>query len=120
MLLDCGEGTYGQLCRYYGREGVDRVMKELQCVYVSHLHADHHIGLVGLLKARETLTDQTLYLAAPKQIMTWLRLYHRHFERILDRVLLVPNTDLVRYSFYCYFIEKYWILLVVLSETSFQ
>lgn len=41
LLLDCGEGTFGQLCRHYG-DGVDRVLGSLAAVFVSHLHADHH------------------------------------------------------------------------------
>lgn len=41
LLLDCGEGTFGQLCRHYG-DDVDRVLGALAAVFVSHLHADHH------------------------------------------------------------------------------
>lgn len=41
VLLDCGEGTFGQLCRHYGQQ-IDRVLCNLTAVFVSHLHADHH------------------------------------------------------------------------------
>lgn len=41
LLLDCGEGTFGQLCRHFGDE-VDKVLSTLCGVFVSHLHADHH------------------------------------------------------------------------------
>lgn len=41
LLLDCGEGTFGQLCRHYG-DGVDEVLSKISTVFVSHLHADHH------------------------------------------------------------------------------
>jgi hypothetical protein len=41
LLLDCGEGTFGQLCRHYG-EQVDQILGNLVAVFVSHLHADHH------------------------------------------------------------------------------
>lgn len=41
LLLDCGEGTFGQLCRHYGDE-VDQLLGTLAAVFVSHLHADHH------------------------------------------------------------------------------
>lgn len=60
LLLDCGEGTFGQLCRHYG-DKVDRVLGTLAAVFVSHLHADHHTvsdrgrrgpsGRQGLLRA---------------------------------------------------------------------
>lgn len=41
LLLDCGEGTFGQLCRHYG-DAVDDVLSKISTVFVSHLHADHH------------------------------------------------------------------------------
>ena len=44
MLLDCGEGSYGQLRRRYGA-AADGVIARLRCVWISHIHADHHAGL---------------------------------------------------------------------------
>ena len=44
MLVDCGEGTYGQLKRKYGPKA-DAVVKGLQLIWISHIHADHHAGL---------------------------------------------------------------------------
>ena len=44
LLLDCGEGTYGQLRRRYG-ERADAVVAGLKGVWISHIHADHHAGL---------------------------------------------------------------------------
>lgn len=41
LLLDCGEGTFGQLCRHYG-DAVDAVLSNISTIFVSHLHADHH------------------------------------------------------------------------------
>ena len=44
MLVDCGEGTYGQLKRKYGAQA-DEVIRRLRLVWISHIHADHHAGL---------------------------------------------------------------------------
>lgn len=44
MLLDCGEGTYGQLSRRYGA-ATNAIIAGLKCVWISHIHADHHAGL---------------------------------------------------------------------------
>ena len=44
MLLDCGEGTYGQLRRRYGAAS-DEIIGSLKCIWISHIHADHHAGL---------------------------------------------------------------------------
>ena len=96
-MLDCGEGTYGQLVRFYGPKEVDAVLGKLRAVFISHLHADHHIGLVGLLKGRKRVLPQSpAFLIAPKQIMSWLKLYHYCFEPVLQEFVLVPNGDLVR------------------------
>jgi len=43
LLFDCGEGTQRQLVRSVG-------LLELDCVFITHFHADHWLGLPGLLK----------------------------------------------------------------------
>lgn len=43
-MLDCGEGTAGQVVRFFGPERAARIFATLRAVYISHLHADHHIG----------------------------------------------------------------------------
>ncbi|XP_073997191.1 ribonuclease Z [Rhodnius prolixus] len=96
MLLDCGEGTYGQLVRHFGPSNISEVIGKLRAIYVSHLHADHHIGLVSLLKARMKLANgNSLILLAPKQILPWLTLYDRHFESVLHNLELIPNSDML-------------------------
>ncbi|CAH2037919.1 unnamed protein product, partial [Iphiclides podalirius] len=103
MLLDCGEGTFGQLVRFYGPKRVNAFLRTLKAVYVSHLHADHHIGLIGVLQARRQAFEevdsrqpyQPLHLLAPGQIVTWLSLYDHQFERIRDDFVLVPNQTMM-------------------------
>ena len=55
LLLDCGEGTYAQLCRFYGNDKVPGILNKLKAIYVSHLHADHHLGLFDLLQKRRKI-----------------------------------------------------------------
>jgi len=43
ILFDCGEGTQQQLLRSVG-------LPEIDAVFVTHLHLDHWLGLLGLLK----------------------------------------------------------------------
>jgi len=43
LLFDCGEGTQRQLIRSVG-------LLELDEIYITHFHADHFLGLPGLLK----------------------------------------------------------------------
>lgn len=49
-LLDCGENTLGQLRRTYGFDGADNILKDLRAIYISHLHADHHLGTVSIIR----------------------------------------------------------------------
>ena len=43
FLIDCGEGTLLQLLRYRIR------YHRISHIFISHLHGDHYLGLVGLL-----------------------------------------------------------------------
>lgn len=103
ILLDSGEGTYGQLVRHFGVIGAEKVLGDLKAIYISHLHADHHIGLIGILSVRQKIRlsglfklDQPLYLLAPIQIMTWLNFYHRRFSELNKEFQIVSNLDLVK------------------------
>ncbi|XP_002004950.3 ribonuclease Z, mitochondrial isoform X1 [Drosophila mojavensis] len=96
MLFDCGEGTHGQIVRLFGRERAREVMLQLQAVYVSHLHADHHIGLIALLRERQRLEPTSpLLLLAPRQIEPWLNFYNRQIEPIADAYTLMGNGELL-------------------------
>lgn len=50
ILMDCGEGTLGQIIRFYGKDKSKEILKNLKAIYVSHLHADHHLGKLTLLR----------------------------------------------------------------------
>ena len=43
LLFDCGEGTQQQLLRSIG-------LPELDAIFVTHLHLDHWLGLIGVIK----------------------------------------------------------------------
>jgi ribonuclease Z len=50
LMFDCGEGTQRQMQRSLGLVQVDQI-------YLTHFHADHFLGLPGLLKTYD-LTDR--------------------------------------------------------------
>jgi ribonuclease Z len=57
LLFDCGEGTQRQLLRSIGLVDVDTV-------FITHFHADHWLGLPGMLKSlalRERTEPLTVY-----------------------------------------------------------
>lgn len=51
-LFDCGENTLGQLRRVYGYAETDVILRDLRAIYISHLHADHHLGVPSVLARR--------------------------------------------------------------------
>uniref|UniRef100_A0A8C3LD70 Zinc phosphodiesterase ELAC protein 2 n=1 Tax=Chrysolophus pictus TaxID=9089 RepID=A0A8C3LD70_CHRPC len=101
LLLDCGEGTFGQLCRHYG-EQVDQVLCNIVAVFVSHMHTDHHSGLVNILMERRRAfasrgqAFSPLFLVAPEQIMPWLHEYHNNCESILRDIKMISCQSLVK------------------------
>lgn len=60
-LLDCGEGTLGQIKRLYGEKETTNILRNLQCIVISHVHADHHLGTTSVIKAwyDQALADQS-------------------------------------------------------------
>src|ERR1700712_744580 len=57
VLFDCGEGTQRQLIRSVG-------LAEIDAVFLTHFHADHWLGLPGMLKTfamRERERPITVY-----------------------------------------------------------
>lgn len=76
LMFDCGEGTQRQLQRSIGLTQVDEI-------YLSHFHADHTLGLPGLLKTYD-LTDrqEPLTIYGPRG----LRELFTTMRRIVGRV----------------------------------
>ena len=50
-LMDCGENTLGQLKRMYTATQLAEVFRDLKLIWISHLHADHHLGMTSVIKA---------------------------------------------------------------------
>jgi len=85
VLLDCGEGTYGQLCRHYGNDKVNTILEKVKLVLVSHMHADHHLGLISLLKKFDELNkrpDDTMIVIGPYLLLQWLKDYATTSEKL--------------------------------------
>ncbi len=88
LLVDCGEGTQRQLLRS------DIGLVDLEEVYLTHLHADHYLGLPGMLKTFQ-LRGRELPLtihgpSGTRELVTTLR---RVFGRLAYPVTIVELDD---------------------------
>ncbi|XP_010545682.1 PREDICTED: zinc phosphodiesterase ELAC protein 2 [Tarenaya hassleriana] len=81
LLLDCGEGTLGQLKRRYGLEGADEAVRNMRCIWISHIHADHHAGLARILALRRELLKgvphEPALVVGPRSLKRFLDAYQR-------------------------------------------
>ncbi|XP_068119276.1 zinc phosphodiesterase ELAC protein 2 [Hyperolius riggenbachi] len=100
LLLDCGEGTFAQMCRHYG-DRVDEILCQLSAVFVSHIHADHHTGLLQVLYEREKALISCgkpfspVLLVSPTAVKAWLNQFHDNCQEILHNIRYIPSRSLI-------------------------
>jgi ribonuclease Z len=93
LLFDCGEGTQRQLTRSVGLLDVDGV-------FITHFHADHWLGLPGMLKSfglRER--EQPLTVYGPRgleDLMRAMRVVYGRLPYKLSIVELAPTETVQR------------------------
>ena len=52
IMLDGGENTLGTMMRNFGhnnKEQLIKIFEELSLIHLSHLHADHHLGIISII-----------------------------------------------------------------------
>lgn len=69
-LLDCGEGTLGQLKRAFEPEELYDILRDLKMIWISHLHADHHLGTISLIRAWHEAVHGSLQTNSSKTVST--------------------------------------------------
>lgn len=94
LLIDCAEGTQRQLLR------CDVGLLELREVFLTHYHADHYLGLPGMLKTYSLRgRELPLTIYGPRGLKELLSSLRRIFGRLtypLDTVELTPGDVLER------------------------
>lgn len=95
LLFDCGEGTQQQMMR--AKTG----MKALTSIFVTHFHADHMLGIPGLVQTMSFLgRTEPLYIYGPQWVKEFVTIiyelgyYKLHFE--LEAVELTSGDIIKR------------------------
>ncbi len=87
-LIDCGEGTQLQLLRY----GLKA--QRINHIFISHLHGDHYLGLIGLLSSLH-LNGRTkaMHLFAPAALLEIIEVQFKYSETELRYPLIFHPTN---------------------------
>lgn len=83
ILVDCGEGAQRQMIHSTGLVQVDEI-------YITHYHADHYLGLPGLLKTYDLMERQApLRVVGPAGLKGLFEALRRIFGKLRYEVELV-------------------------------
>ena len=98
-LVDCGEGTQQQMLRF------DIKSSRIDYIFISHLHGDHYLGLVGLLSSMHLNgRKKALNIYCPPQLKEIIDLQLTYSETTLqypieykftnsDKAEIIVNND---------------------------
>jgi ribonuclease Z len=79
MMIDCGEGTQMQMRKFYIKNN------RINHIFISHLHGDHYLGLMGLLFTYHLFgRTEEMNIYAPQDL-----------ENIIDLQLKASNSKLL-------------------------
>ena len=96
-LMDCGENTLGQLKRMYTGPQLAELFHDLKLIWISHLHADHHLGLTSVIKAWYEEVHGKVKVETRKPTLTEQMLDPARFIRDSKRLFIVGNKDMMRW-----------------------
>lgn len=132
MLLDAGEGSWNQMLRSAfwkltsaqrlernATELVENLIHSIRVVWISHPHADHHLGLLSILEKKKMYMkkgDDPIVIIAPPAILSYLEAYKKLVYDDINRQIvdvkdcyipiscrqIDPTDDCSRYS------DSYW------------
>lgn len=93
FMVDCGEGTQVQLRR--SRVSFNRI----QAVFISHLHGDHCLGLIGMISTFGMLgRTATLHVYAPGEFERMLQMQIDMFCKGLEFEVVFHAVDTTKHQ----------------------
>ncbi|MBP9689944.1 MAG: ribonuclease Z [Bacteroidia bacterium] len=88
LLIDCGEGTQMQMQRYKIKKS------KIKHIFISHIHADHMLGLPGLLFSMNLMQrTEALHIYGPKSLFEILDLFTKNTESELRFEIIKHITN---------------------------
>lgn len=106
ILLDGGEGTFGMLLRNYGHnnsEQLKQILDEMCLIYLSHLHADHNLGIITVIREwllHHAENQRKLYLIIPWQyrdfLREWFQVENSEFQADLSRICFISCEEFMQ------------------------
>ena len=88
LLIDCGERTLTNIFALHGMEAAKKILENLKIILISHIHLDHSVGLVSMLKY---LIENDIISPATKLPI----IAHRYFFSQPISILLVFIQDII-------------------------
>lgn len=105
-MLDAGEGTLGTLRRMYPPVELRELLQDLRMIWISHLHADHHLGITSIIKAwyeavhngepessSDARTRPTLTVVSDVHMLDWLHEYSHVEDFGFSRIICAATVD---------------------------
>jgi ribonuclease Z len=87
-LIDCGEGTQQQMLHF----GIKA--SRIDYIFISHLHGDHYLGLLGLLSSLHLNgRSKPLKIFAPAPLKEIIELQLKYSETVLEYPIEYINTN---------------------------
>lgn len=88
MLIDCGEGTQNRL-QHFGLKA-----NRIDQIFISHLHGDHYLGLVGLLSSLHLNgRSKPMEVFGPPELQEIVEIQFKYSQTQLRYPLTFHKTD---------------------------
>jgi ribonuclease Z len=111
ILLDCGESSLTQILDHFGADEATKILTEIDMVFISHLHPDHHLvwihfyilfivlhhlfqGLFDLVLERQKAFD-TLGLPYKPLVLLTAQIFE-HWVSLVEESFGLPLKKLMR------------------------